>query len=147
MHLVAYNGVLFAADAYWFDSRNIWYGGTDLTIGWAQILRLDKPGGKWVVDLELGRQFLRPEILKSVTFTVDAAGRPLAQAVNLLVSAAFPPGREMSKSPCSRATTRLANGPRASSTPGRSRKTKENFPCGLCASTATKSPASIRLRA
>jgi hypothetical protein len=91
MHLVAHKGLLFAADAYWCDSRNIWYGGTDRTTGWAQILRLDKPGGKWVVDLELGPQFLRPEILKSVAFTTDAAGKPLAQAVNLLLAAAFSP--------------------------------------------------------
>jgi len=91
MHLVAHNGMLFAADAYWCDSRNIWYGGTDPTTGWAQILRLDKPGGKWVVDLELGRQFLRPEILKSVTFATDGAGKPLDQPVNLLLSAAFSP--------------------------------------------------------
>jgi hypothetical protein len=89
MHLVAHNGMLFAADAYWCDSRNIWYGGTDPTTGWAQILRLDKPGGKWVVDRELGPQFLRPEILKSVTFATDGAGKPLAQPVNLLLSAAF----------------------------------------------------------
>src|SRR5208283_232170 len=89
MHLVAHKGLLFAADAYWCDSRNIRYGGTDPTTGWAQILRLDKPGGKWVVDLELGPRFLRPEILKSVTFTTDGAGKPLAQPVNLLLAAAF----------------------------------------------------------
>jgi hypothetical protein len=58
MHLVGHNGHLFAADSYWCDSRNIWYGGANPNTGWAQILRLDHPGGPWVVDLELGPQHL-----------------------------------------------------------------------------------------
>jgi hypothetical protein len=49
MHLVGHKGHLFAADSYWCDSRNMWYGGANPNTGWAQILRLDHPGGPWVV--------------------------------------------------------------------------------------------------
>jgi hypothetical protein len=91
MHLVGHKGHLFAADSYWCDSRNIWYGGANPNTGWAQILRLDHPGGPWVVDLELGPQHLRPEILKSVTFRNDGTGKPLPNPVNLLLASAFSP--------------------------------------------------------
>ncbi|MBV8279421.1 MAG: hypothetical protein JO170_29735 [Verrucomicrobia bacterium] len=33
MHLVGHQGRLFAADSYWCDSRNIWYGGRDPSTG------------------------------------------------------------------------------------------------------------------
>ena len=91
MHLVGHQGYLFAADSYWCDARNIWYGGHYPSTGWAQILRLDHPGGPWTVDLDLGPQYLRPEILKSVTFRTDATGHPLLKPVNLLLTAAFSP--------------------------------------------------------
>ena len=91
VHLLGHKGKLFAGNSYWHDSRNIWYGGTDPSIGWAQVLRLDKPGGKWQVDLELGRQHLRVEILKSVTFTTDDQGNPLSKPVNLLVASTYTP--------------------------------------------------------
>jgi hypothetical protein len=89
MHLVGHQGRLFAADSYWCDARNIWYGGQDPSTGWAQILRLDSPGGPWTVDLDLGPQFLRPEILKSITFHTDSAGHQLPAPANLLLTAAF----------------------------------------------------------
>jgi len=89
MHLVGHKGKLYAAAGYWEDSRNIWYGGKDPNTGWGQILRLDKPGGKWEVDLDLGPQHLRPEILKSVTFTTDGKGNPLMEPVQLLITSTY----------------------------------------------------------
>jgi hypothetical protein len=86
IHIVGRKGKLYAANSYWCDSRNIWYGGTDPETGWAQVLRLDQPGGRWAVDLELGPKHLRTEILKSVTFRTDGAGRPLETPVNLLLA-------------------------------------------------------------
>jgi hypothetical protein len=91
MHLVAHQGRLYAADSYWCDSRNVWYGGSDRTTGWAQILRLDRPGGPWVVDLELGPQHLRPEILKEITFHTDGTGKPLPKPVTLLLASTSNP--------------------------------------------------------
>ena len=91
IHLVAHQGLLFAANSYWCDSRNPWYGGTDLNTGWGQILRLDCPGGPWVVDLEMGPSHLRPEILKSVTFQTNGTGQKLKQPVSLLLTSTFMP--------------------------------------------------------
>jgi len=89
MHLVGHQGKLFASVGYWEDSRNILYGGKDKKTAWAQILRLDKPGGNWEVDLELGPMYVRPEILKSVTFTTDGQGKTLKEPVNLLIACAY----------------------------------------------------------
>ena len=80
IHVVGHKGKLYAGNSYWCDSRNVRYGGTDPKTGWAQVLRLDQPGGKWVVNLELGPKHLRTEILKSVTFRTDGAGRRLEEA-------------------------------------------------------------------
>jgi hypothetical protein len=91
MHLVPHQGKLFAANSYWCDSRNIRYGGSDSKTGWAQILRLDNSDGSWVVDFELGQSYMRPEILKSVTFRTDGAGNTLPKPVNLLLASAFSP--------------------------------------------------------
>ncbi len=99
IHVVGHKGKLYAGNSYWCDSRNVRYGGTDPKTGWAQVLRLDQPGGKWVVDLELGPKHLRTEILKSVTFRTDGAGRRLKKPVNLLVAGthtAFPDHIEVS---------------------------------------------------
>lgn len=63
VHLVGHGGSLYAGNSYWQDSTNIWYGGKDAAAGWAQVLRLDKPGGQWAVDLALGPQHLRVESL------------------------------------------------------------------------------------
>lgn len=91
VHLVGHKGKLFAGNSYWHDSRNIWYGGTDPSTGWAQVLRLDEPGGDWEVDFDLGPQHLRVEILKSLTFSADAKGRPLGKPVSLLAAAEYSP--------------------------------------------------------
>jgi poly(A) polymerase len=85
MHLVAHDGMLFAAVGYWEDTANIYYGGTNSSQGWAQILRLSGPNAKWAVDLTM-TGVVRPEILKSVTFTTNATGVPLSQPVNLLLA-------------------------------------------------------------
>ena len=74
LHLEGHKGKLYAANSYWIDPSNIWYGGTDPKTAWSQILRLDSPNGKWEVDLELGPNNLRAENLKSVTFGRDGAG-------------------------------------------------------------------------
>ena len=86
MHLVAHDGMLFAAVGYWEDTANIYYGGTNSSQGWAQILRQDGPNSQWAVDLTM-TGVVRPEILKSVTFTTNATGVPLSQPVNLLLAA------------------------------------------------------------
>lgn len=85
IHLVSHKGRLFAGNGYWQDSRNVCYGGKS-SEGWAQVLRLDKPGGPWVVDLEMGPCHMRAQILKSVTFTTDSNGKPFKAPVNLLLA-------------------------------------------------------------
>ena len=94
MHIVSHNGRLFASIGYWEDSRNIWYGGKDPGAGWAQVVRLDKPDGQWEVDLAMGPQYLRAEILKSITFTTDGKGKALKTPVHLLVAGAYTPKRK-----------------------------------------------------
>lgn len=89
LHMVNHEGRLFAGNSYWCDSRSIQRGGKDRPSGWAQVLRLDKPGGPWTVDLELGPRYLRVEILKSVTFRTDGTGKPLPKPVQLLLASAF----------------------------------------------------------
>jgi hypothetical protein len=89
MHLVPHKGALFAANGYWMDGRNVWYGGKDPNAGWAQVLRLSGANEPWTVDLELGPKHLRTELLKSVTFTLDGNGRPLAAPVTLLLASTY----------------------------------------------------------
>jgi hypothetical protein len=89
MHLVPHKGVLYAANGYWKDKRNIWYGGKDPSIGWAQVLRLSGPDAPWTIDLELGPQHLRAELLKSITFTLDGKGRPLPAPDSLLIASTY----------------------------------------------------------
>src|SRR6056297_541466 len=91
LHIVNHKGKLYSAVGYWMDPRNSWYGGKDESTGWGQILRLDKPGGQWEVDLEMGPQHLRPEIIKSVTITTDGKGNPLNKPVNLLLVSTYTP--------------------------------------------------------
>ncbi|MCI4322698.1 MAG: hypothetical protein L3K03_01520 [Thermoplasmata archaeon] len=88
MYLVGHNGMLFAAVGYWEDSANVCYGGNNSSEGWGQILRLDQPNGHWAVDLNL-TGVVRPEVLKSVTFTTNAEGQPLSKSVTLLVSGGY----------------------------------------------------------
>ena len=91
LHLAGHQGRLYAGNGYWCDSRNIWWGGTDRQTGWAQVLRLDRPGGQWTLDLELGPQYLRPEILKEVTFHTDGTGKSLPKPMTLLLVGTFDP--------------------------------------------------------
>ena len=92
MHLVSHKGKLYAANGYWVDSR--WVIPPDAEKQSAQVLRLDSAGGRWQVDLDTGKangfdlRYMKGNILKSVTFTRDAAGRRLEKPQNLLVMAA-----------------------------------------------------------
>ena len=69
LQLVNHKAKLFASVGYWQDANNIWYGGSNINMGWGQINRLDNPSGNWQEDLFLGASFLRPEILKQIIFT------------------------------------------------------------------------------
>ena len=89
LHVLGHKDRLYAANGYWEDSSNVYYGGSNFNANWAQILRLDSPDGQWEVDLEMGPTYLRAEILKSVTFTTDGNGNPLIEPVNLLVAGAW----------------------------------------------------------
>ena len=92
MHLVPHKGKLYAANGYWVDSR--WVIPPDAEKQSAQVLRLDSADGRWQVDLDTGKangfdlRYMKGNILKSVTFTRDGAGRLLAKKQNLLVMAA-----------------------------------------------------------
>jgi hypothetical protein len=91
MHLVAHKGKLYAANGYWVDAR--WVIPPDGQKQSAQVLRLDSRDGQWQVDLELGRsnglglEYMKGNVLKSVTFTRDTKGVPLPEPQNLLVMA------------------------------------------------------------
>jgi len=92
LHLVSHQGALYAANGYWMDANNRRYGGSDPGSGWAQVLRLSQPDGAWAVDLSLGPEHMRAELLTSVTFTQDAQGRPLAAPATRLLAATFDSG-------------------------------------------------------
>ena len=89
IHLVPHKGRLYAANGYWKDGRNVWYGGTNAGTGWSQVLALAGPGQPWAVDLELGPQHLRTELLKSLTFIQDSMGRPLPAPETFLMAATY----------------------------------------------------------
>lgn len=91
LHLEGHKGKLYAANSYWMEPSNIWYGGKNPRTPWSQILRLDSPNGKWQVDLELGPNNLRAENLKSVTFGTDGAGNSLEKPVTMLIATAYSP--------------------------------------------------------
>ena len=92
MHLVSHEGKLYASNGYWVDAH--WVIPPDGQKQSAQILRLDSLRAKWQVDLDMGQSndrglaYMKGNILKSVTFTRDAAGKPLPHPENLLVMAA-----------------------------------------------------------
>ena len=92
MHLAAHGEKLFAANGYWLDAR--WVIPPDGQKQSAQVLRLDKADGRWQVDLDLGRtndlglEFMKGNILKSVSFSTTGEGRVLKAPVQLLVMAA-----------------------------------------------------------
>ena len=92
MHLAAHKGKLYAANGYWLDAR--WVIPPDAEKQSAQVLRLDAANERWQMDLDMGKsnglglQYMKGNILKSVTFTRGAAGKRLAKPQNLLVMAA-----------------------------------------------------------
>ena len=92
MHLAAHRGKLFAVNGYWMDAR--WAIPPDGHKQSAQVLRLGAPDDRWQVDLDTGKtndvglEYMKGNILKSITFTRDASGKPLPQPQSLLVMAA-----------------------------------------------------------
>jgi hypothetical protein len=92
MHLVAHKKKLYAANGYWLDAR--WVIPPDGQKQSAQVLRLDSTDAAWQVDMDMGKtnghalQYMKGNILKSVTFTRDAAGKLLPEPKNLLVMSA-----------------------------------------------------------
>ena len=92
MHLASHKRKLYAANGYWLDAR--WVIPPEGQKQSAQVLRLDKANGQWQVDLDLGKandlglEYMKGNILKSVTFTRDNNGRLLNAPVQLLVMAA-----------------------------------------------------------
>ena len=110
LQLIGHKGKLFASVGYWEDENNIWYGGTDFSIGWGQIIRLDKSNGDWEEDLYLDANYLRPEILKQVIFTKDALGNLLSEPDTLLLAAAYSPNFLTNKVTASSFTRNDANG-------------------------------------
>jgi hypothetical protein len=78
--LVPHDGKLFAVNGFTWDQP-----GSDPAPG-AQVLVLDRPGGDWRLDLELKKSAWRAS-LRSVTFTTDGHGRPLAKRVPMLLAA------------------------------------------------------------
>ncbi len=89
LHLVPHKNKLFASIGYWQDESNVWYGGSDLSIGWSQIICLESENDSWKVDFDLGYDFLRPEILKQVIFTKDYNGILLEVPDTLLIVGAY----------------------------------------------------------
>ncbi len=89
LNLETHKNKLYASLGYWEDENNIWYGGSNFNLGWAQILRLDSKNNQWEVDLNLGLNFLRPEVLKEVVFTKDQYGNNLEIPDSLLIVGAY----------------------------------------------------------
>ena len=89
LQLETHKDKLFASVSYWQDESNIWYGGNNSNLGWAQIIRLDNPNGMWSVDLDLDSYYLRPEILKEIIFTKDFNGNLLNTTDTLLIVGAY----------------------------------------------------------
>ena len=92
MHIVSHKGKLYASNGYWVDAH--WVIPPDGQKQSSQVLRLDSLDAKWQVDLDMGQSndrelaYMKGNILKSVTFTRDASGKPLPSPENLLVMAA-----------------------------------------------------------
>ena len=92
MHLAAHAGSLYAANGYWLDAR--WVIPPEGQKQSAQVLRLDKSDGKWQVDLDLGKandlglEYMKGNILKSVSFSTTGEGRVLNASKHLLIMAA-----------------------------------------------------------
>ncbi len=92
MHIVTHKGKLYAANGYWVDAK--WVIPPDGQKQSAQVLCLENPTSSWFVDLDTGAandyglQYMKGNILKSVTFTHDLHGNQLAEPHNILVMSA-----------------------------------------------------------
>ena len=91
LQLISHKKMLFASVGYWQDYNNIWYGGSNNSIGWGQINRLDNPSAIWKEDFFLGASYLRPEILKQIIFTKDQFGNTLSTPDTVLICAGYSP--------------------------------------------------------
>ena len=91
LQLISHKKMLFASVGYWQDASNIWYGGSNNSIGWGQINSLDNPSAIWKEDLFLGASYLRPEILKQIIFTKDQFGNALSSPDTVLICAGYSP--------------------------------------------------------
>jgi len=89
LQLVGHQNKLFASVGYWQDQSNIWYGGSDISLGWSQIIILKHPDSSWTVDLDLNSYYLRPEVLKEIIFKKDHEGNFLDAPDTLLITAAY----------------------------------------------------------
>ena len=92
MHLIPHKGKVYAANGYWMDSH--WVIPPDGQRQSAQVLRLDSTDSSWQVDLDtgksngLGLEYMKGNVLRSITFTRGMDGKILSEPVNLLVMAA-----------------------------------------------------------
>lgn len=82
--LADHGGRLWASVGYYWDAP-----GKDPATG-AQILVLDKPGGRWRVDQQFDAKQWRAS-LDSVTFTTDGQGKKLPKPVSMLLSSPTDP--------------------------------------------------------
>ena len=89
LQLVNHKKKLYASIGYWQDANNIWYGGSNNSIGWGQIIRLENPAAEWQEDFFLGSSYLRPEILKEIIFTKDQFGNTLSNPDSVLICAGY----------------------------------------------------------
>ena len=89
LQLISHKKMLFASVGYWQDENNIWYGGSNNSLGWGQINSLDNPSAIWKEDLFLGASYLRPEILKQIIFTKDQFGNLLSLPDTVLICAGY----------------------------------------------------------
>ena len=91
MHIVSHKGKLYAANGYWMDAR--WVIPPEGQKQSSQVLRLDSAESHWQVDLDSGKsnkfglEYMKGNVLKSVTFTKDEKGKEFDSPINLLVMA------------------------------------------------------------
>jgi hypothetical protein len=91
MHIKPHSGKLFAFNGYWEDN-SYQPSAVPFNSSSAQVLRLDGPNASWTVDLDTGAKgtaHMKGNIMHSVVFATDSAGRPLPAPVSLLVAASF----------------------------------------------------------
>jgi len=91
MNLVSHKNKVYASVGYWQDASNIWYGGSNPSNGWGQIISLSEKNMPWKEDFNLGASFLRPEVLKQVIFTKDSFGNNLSAPDTVLITAGYSP--------------------------------------------------------